>query len=90
MNATENKTSTPVDIELVSEEIPVEAEIVHQSIGSIGKPLTPEQMIREEKEKIRKLEKTIADRLERNKETRMKIRKAKERIRLYEKAIAIQ
>jgi peptidoglycan hydrolase CwlO-like protein len=87
-----NIESKQVEAEIVTEDVPIDAKAVEvkRNVGSIGKPLTPEQMIREEENKIKSYEEKIDKAMERVKEYKYNIKKAKERIKLYQKAIEIQ
>lgn len=87
-----NIESKQVEAEIVTEDVPIDAKAVEvkRNVGSIGKPLTPEQMIREEENKIKGYQEKIDKAKERIKEHQSNIKKARDRIKLYQKAIEIQ
>ena len=91
MNTPEEKEA--IDAEIITEEvIPADAKVVTPNKGGVrvGNPLTPEQMIREEKRKIKDNEDRIVRLNGKIKDVRALISKSKQRIKLYEKAINLQ
>lgn len=81
-----NDIKLVTDAEIVKEE-PIKtipAKVVSDRVGgvTIGKPLTPEQLIAEEERKIKGIEGKIA-------ELKEKVKAGKKRISLYKKAISI-